>query len=162
MWIAPSRYHIPTPTQHTETLTPLLDAARRKPSPSATWRWAGAQAISFPPRSFLCNIDLSVLALTNLIVAPFALCASLLCCGVSCWCRAVLVFVRVCTVSCLLRINGAESGSICGSLLGGLLARPAKKWPLFEGTVFDTFPYLLTSLCKLRVCSGPRWAYDES
>ncbi len=37
-------------------------------------------------------------------------------------------------------------GSICGSVVGGVLARPAKKWDFFIGTAFDTFPYLLTNL----------------
>ncbi len=38
-------------------------------------------------------------------------------------------------------------GSICGSIAGGILARPAKKNPqMFGGTIFETFPYLLTNL----------------
>ena len=38
-------------------------------------------------------------------------------------------------------------GTICGSVTGGVLAQPAKKWPeAFGGTIFGTFPYLLPNL----------------
>lgn len=37
-------------------------------------------------------------------------------------------------------------GSIIGSSMGGLLARPADTWSSFRGTIFDTYPYLLPNL----------------
>jgi hypothetical protein len=37
-------------------------------------------------------------------------------------------------------------GSIIGSSMGGLLARPATTWPSLRGGIFDTFPYLLPNL----------------
>ncbi|KAF2262735.1 MFS general substrate transporter [Lojkania enalia] len=47
-------------------------------------------------------------------------------------------------------------GTIIGSSLGGILARPANSYPtLFEGTVFDTYPYLLPNLvCTTVVIFG--------
>ncbi|KAF1977533.1 MFS general substrate transporter [Bimuria novae-zelandiae CBS 107.79] len=42
-------------------------------------------------------------------------------------------------------------GTIVGASLGGVLARPALSLPaVFEGTIFETFPYLLPNL----VCTG--------
>ena len=37
-------------------------------------------------------------------------------------------------------------GSIIGSSMGGLLAKPATTWSSFKGTVFDTYPFLLPNL----------------
>ncbi|KAF1845139.1 MFS general substrate transporter [Cucurbitaria berberidis CBS 394.84] len=41
-------------------------------------------------------------------------------------------------------------GTIVGGALGGLLASPADALPLFNGTIFETYPYLLPNL----VCAG--------
>jgi hypothetical protein len=37
-------------------------------------------------------------------------------------------------------------GSIIGSSMGGLLAKPATTWPSLRGGIFDKFPYLLPNL----------------
>lgn len=37
-------------------------------------------------------------------------------------------------------------GSIFGSLVGGVLSRPALSWPVLQGTVFERWPYLLPNL----------------
>ncbi|KAF1831538.1 MFS general substrate transporter [Decorospora gaudefroyi] len=41
-------------------------------------------------------------------------------------------------------------GTIIGGSLGGLLASPAEVMPFFEGTIFETYPFLLPNL----VCTG--------
>ncbi|KAF2830680.1 MFS general substrate transporter [Ophiobolus disseminans] len=47
-------------------------------------------------------------------------------------------------------------GTIIGGFLGGVLARPAQEWPeTFQGTIFDTYPYLLPNLfCAAVVLFG--------
>ncbi|KAH8730819.1 major facilitator superfamily domain-containing protein [Phaeosphaeriaceae sp. PMI808] len=47
-------------------------------------------------------------------------------------------------------------GTIVGGFLGGVLARPALAWPhLFQGTLFETYPYLLPNLfCTAVVLFG--------
>ncbi|KAF2874625.1 major facilitator superfamily domain-containing protein [Massariosphaeria phaeospora] len=47
-------------------------------------------------------------------------------------------------------------GTIIGASLGGLLAQPAKSFPsLFEGSIFETYPYLLPNLvCTAVVVCG--------
>ncbi|KAF2130627.1 MFS general substrate transporter [Dothidotthia symphoricarpi CBS 119687] len=46
-------------------------------------------------------------------------------------------------------------GTIIGATLGGVLARPAKAWTPFVGTIFETYPYLLPNLvCAAVVVFG--------
>jgi len=47
-------------------------------------------------------------------------------------------------------VGGA--GRMVGPMIGGLLSMPAKSYPIFRGTIFDTFPFALPSMVITVYC----------
>jgi MFS family permease len=45
-------------------------------------------------------------------------------------------------------------GTVVGAFYGGVLARPAVRWAVFKGTIFEKFPYLLPNLVTSAFCLG--------